>query len=138
MATAPVTPAPKQTFLQHVGSFFKDIFKVGTEVAAVAEPIVDLAFPEIAALYNSAINAAMQAESAATAAGQQNGSGPQKLSFAISAIEPIALQWLSANKITMSTTQFQTWLSAVVDTLNMIPARLCQCFHLISNCYIRS
>jgi hypothetical protein len=35
------------TFLQHLGSTLKTVLHIGVEAAAVAEPVVGLAFPEV-------------------------------------------------------------------------------------------
>lgn len=111
------------TFLQHVGSFFKTIFADGTKAAAAVEPVVDLAFPGIATLYNSTVQAVSVAEAAGvSAASSSTGNGPAKLAAVTSAIEPLAVAYLKSQGITANNTQVQAWVNAVVATLNALPA----------------
>lgn len=117
MATTPVTS--KTSVLSKIGNFFKTFFSDVVKIGEVAEPVIDLALPGIAPLYNSALNAIVAAEAASAGA---TGTGPQKLAYVVGEIEPIALAWLKSNNITMDTTQFQAWISAIVASLNLIPA----------------
>lgn len=111
------------TFLQHVGNFFKTIFADVARVAVAAEPVVDVAFPGIAPLYNATVQAVATAEAAGTAAaGAQKGNGPAKLAAVTAAIEPIALAYLKQNNITANSAQIAAWINAVVATLNALPA----------------
>ncbi len=110
------------TFLQHVGNFFKTVFADVTHVAVAVEPVVDVAFPGIAPLYNATVQAIATAETAATAAGAASGSGAQKLAAVTAAIEPIAIAYLKGQGIQANTAQIQAWTNAVVATLNALPA----------------
>ena len=107
------------TFLQHIGGFFKKVLNVGTEAAKIAEPVIDLVFPQIGPIYNSAIGLAVAAEASATAA---TGTGPQKLSQLVENITPQVQSWAKANGVVWDQAAITKWASAVVDTLNMIPA----------------
>ncbi len=107
------------TFLQHVGGVFKKILGIATEVAQVAEPIIDIAFPAIAPLYNSAVGLAIGAEAMAPTL---TGTGPEKLAQLVASLEPQALAWAKANNILWPAADIQKWASAVVDTINLIPA----------------
>ena len=80
MATVPVV-APHLTFLQKLGHDLAMIFKIGTAVAVAAEPIINVAFPGWAALYDTTVQMVQQAEAAAVNAGAQNGTGAQKLAM---------------------------------------------------------
>src|SRR6266702_2850154 len=104
------------TFLQHVGGVFKKILGIATAIATVAEPIVDIAFPAIAPLYNSAVGLAIGAEAMAPTL---TGTGPQKLAQLVASLEPQAEAWAKANGITWPTADIQKWASAVVDTINL-------------------
>lgn len=120
MATAAVTPAPKPlTFLQHTGNFFKKVLGIAVTVAKDAEPEVDILFPAIAPIYNSAVGLAVGAE---TMAPTLAGTGPQKLAQLMVALEPQAVAWAAANGIVWPVADIQKWASAVVDTINLIPA----------------
>jgi hypothetical protein len=110
------------TFLQHVGNFFKTVFADVTHVAQAVEPVVDVAFPGIASLYNATVQAVATAETAATAAGAQTGSGAHKLAAVTAAIEPIAIAYLKEQGISANSSQIQAWTNAVVASLNALPA----------------
>ncbi len=110
------------TFLQHVGGFFKTIFADATRVAVAIEPVVDIAFPAIATLYNATVQAVATAETAATVAGAQTGSGAQKLAAVTAAIEPLAVAYPQGQGIRANTAQIEAWTNAVVATLNALPA----------------
>lgn len=58
----------------HVEGFFAKALPTATQVAADAEPIVDLAIPGIATLYNAGVTAAIKAEAAAERAGSTGDS----------------------------------------------------------------
>jgi|SRR5581483_6588162 len=110
------------SILTHIGGFFKKIFDVAIPVAQAAEPVIDLALPGIASLYNSTVAMVANAEMAATAAGAQNGTGPQKLAQVLSALRPIATEYFKSQNITVDDTVLTNWVNAVVASLNAIPA----------------
>jgi hypothetical protein len=107
------------TFLQHVGSVLKKILHIGVEVATEAEPIIAVAFPEVMPLYQSTLGLATGAEAMAPTA---TGTGAQKLSQLVTALLPQAQAWAAKNNITWPEADIQKWASAVVDTVNLIPA----------------
>ena len=103
------------SFLQHVGGIFKKVLGI----AAAAEPIITVAFPEVAPLYNTTVGLAIGAEAMAPTA---SGTGPQKLQQLMTSLEPMASAWAKQNGITWPEADIQKWASAVVDTINLIPA----------------
>jgi len=107
------------TFLQHVGGIFKNILHIGETVAIVASPVIDIAFPNVAPIYNSAIGLAISAE---TSSAGVSGTGTQKLAQVVANLEPMLAAWAAQNKIPWDQAGIQKWTSAVVDTLNLIPA----------------
>jgi hypothetical protein len=107
------------SFLGHVGNVFKKILGIAVTVAKDAEPIIDLAFPAIAPLYNSAVGLAIGAEAMAPTA---TGTGPQKLEQVMTFLAPQALAWAKQNGIVWPEADIQKWASAVVDTMNLVPA----------------
>ena len=107
------------SFLQHLGNFFKSALGIAVKVAAAAEPIVDVAFPEVASIYNSAIGLAVGAEAMAPTL---TGTGPQKLAQLTASLLPPVSAWAKANGVTWDDADIQKWASAVVDTINLIPA----------------
>lgn len=113
-----------KTILSDIGSALKKIFGVAVTVAQAAEPIVDIAFPGIATLYNLTVAEVAKAEVAAIAAGAQNGTGPQKMAMVISAIMPAFTEYAAASGIPTASqaTTVTAWVNAVVASLNAIPA----------------
>ena len=108
------------SLLQHVGKFFKVIFSDATKVAEIAEPVVDIAFPAVASLYNFTVQQAALAETAAEGA---KGSGAQKLAAVIAAVTPYAVASLKADGVPEPTTaQITAYVNAVVASLNALPA----------------
>lgn len=113
------------SILSAVGNGLKKFFGVATEAAVAAEPVIDVVFPGIAPLYNLTVAEVVKAESAAIAAGQQNGTGPQKLALVVQAITPVFQEYAASTGIPWSAQQAQTitnWVNAVVASLNAIPS----------------
>lgn len=110
------------SILSNVGHGLKLFFAGAVKVAQVAEPFVDIAFPGIAVLFNTTVNAVAQAEMAAAAAGVQTGSGPQKLAFVVASIESSYEAYAKANGISYDAAKIEAWANAVVASLNAIPA----------------
>ncbi|HTW46200.1 MAG TPA: hypothetical protein VMD58_11685 [Acidobacteriaceae bacterium] len=108
------------TFLKHIGSFFKSLFVDAAKVAKVAEPVVDLAFPSVANLYNFTVQQASLAE---TAAAGVSGAGEQKLAAVVAAVTPYATSALQADGVPAPTNaQITAYVNAVVASLNALPA----------------
>lgn len=108
------------TFLQHVGNFFRKLFTGAAQAAVAAEPIVDLAFPSIANLYNFT---AQQVSLAETAAEGVSGTGAQKLAAVVAAVTPYATSILKADGVAAPTSaQIEAYVNAVVASINALPA----------------
>lgn len=108
------------SFLKHVGNFFKTLFVDATKIAKAAEPIVDIAFPSVANLYNFTVQQASLAE---TAAAGVSGAGEQKLAAVIAAVTPYATSALKADGVPAPTSaQITAYVNAVVASLNALPA----------------
>jgi hypothetical protein len=110
------------SILDDIGHGLKVFFTDATKVAVAAEPIVDMAFPGIASLYNLTVNAVSNAETAAIAASAQTGTGPQKLALVMAAIENDFAAYAKTTGISYNATTIQNWINAVVASLNAIPA----------------
>jgi len=111
------------SILDDLGSALKKFFDISLKVAVAAEPVVDLAFPGISVLYNATVNEVAMAETAAIAAGKQNGTGAQKLALVVAAIEPTFNNYLQAQGLpAQPTATIENWVNAVVAGLNSIPA----------------
>ena len=112
-----------KTILADVGNGLKKFFGVATTVAQDVEPLVDIAFPGFAALYNSAVAEAVKAEALAIAAGNQSGTGAQKLALVVAAITPSVTSYAAANGLSAPTAATITnYANAVVATLNALQA----------------
>jgi hypothetical protein len=103
-----------KSILSDVGRGLKDFFGGAVKAAEVAEPFVDKLFPGIALLYNTVLSEVGNAETAAIAAGQQNGTGAQKLALVVAAVAQQFPQYTPA--------QLTVVINGVVAGLNEIPA----------------
>ena len=112
------------TILSDIGKGFKKFFGIAVEAAQAAEPIIDIAFPGIAVLYNATVAEVAKAEAAAIAAGAQSGTGVQKLSLVIQAIEPVFTEYAASTGIpaAQQAATIEAWVNAVVASLNALPA----------------
>ena len=111
------------SILSNIGKGLEKVFKVGVGTAVLAEPFVDIAFPGIGPLFNAVVSEVAKAESMAIVAGQQNGSGPQKLASVVAAVDAEFKEFASSNNLPAPTTeQIQVAVNAVVAFLNSFPA----------------
>lgn len=114
------------SILSDIGNGIKKVFTVITGIAKDAEPFVDLAtatMPGIPQLYNATVNAVIQAETAAIAAGKQNGTGAQKLALVTASIESAFNTYAASNGLAIpSQATVEAYVNAVVASLNAIPA----------------
>lgn len=125
--------ASKPSFLSTVGSRLKSffakalpIFEDITKGAVQAEPLVDIALDSTgnapaAALYNTVAGEVLGAETAAIAAGTQNGTGAQKAAAVLSssAVQKAFSDFEAAVGVAPhSTSQQLAYVNGVVATLN--------------------
>jgi Na+-transporting methylmalonyl-CoA/oxaloacetate decarboxylase gamma subunit len=106
-----------------IESVLADIFKIGTEVAAVAQPIVDVANPGIGAVYNLSVNAAMQAEEAADEAAAKETTDTAKLIAITAAVQPYLIAAAQQAGVSSPTTaQINAYAQSVLDGLEILSA----------------
>jgi hypothetical protein len=112
------------SILSAVGHALKVFFTDATKVAAIAEPIIDIAFPGFASLYNAGVSEVLAAENAAIAAGIQTGSGTQKLAYVLGSPSFISAvqQFETTAGVSFNATQQQSFINAIVAALNSVPA----------------
>jgi hypothetical protein len=112
------------SILSAIGNGLKKFFGIVLNVAVAAEPIIDVVLPGIATLYNLTVNEVVKAESAAIAAGQQSGTGAQKLALVLEAITPAFQEYAKATGVPSAseTATITAWINGVVATLNAIPS----------------
>ena len=103
-----------KSILSEVGTGLKKFFSVAVTEATAVEPFVDALFPGVAPLYNTVLAEVAKAESAAVAAGAQNGTGAQKLALVVQAVAAQFPQYAPA--------QLTTVINGVVAGLNAMPA----------------
>lgn len=111
------------SILSSIGHALERVFGIGVKVATASEPFIDLAFPGVAPLFNSVVTEVGKAEAAAAAAGEQNGTGPQKLALVLQSIEGSVAAYEKTNNLTVPLTQVQieAAANAVVAFLNALP-----------------
>ena len=112
-----------KSVLSDVGHALEKVFVPVEAVAKAVEPFVDIAFPGIAPLFNTVVTAVGQAEADAIAAGQQNGTGAQKLAVVLASIEGDFQAYAKANGYAPpAATEIQTATNAVVAFVNALNA----------------
>jgi hypothetical protein len=113
-----------KSILSDIGNGIKKVFTVGDAVAKDAEPFVDLAFPGVAPLFNAIVQQVGLAEASAAAAGEQTGTGAQKLAVVMQSIEGSIANFEKTNNVTtpMTQEQIEAAANAVVAFLNALPA----------------
>lgn len=117
------------TFLQNAGkvvvSFLKNDLVVADNVAKATEPIVDIAFPGIAPLFNGtvAVVGAMEAAGQLAVANAPTGTtSVQKASLALAAASPLFTSWMQQYNVDPNTTDIGSAINAVVAFLNSLGA----------------
>lgn len=83
-----------------LGSFFKKagvdiekVLEVGDAAAQVAEPVVDILFPAVGTLYNTAVNEAAKLLAAGSQAASQGGSAGVQLANVVAVVEPLLVAY---------------------------------------------
>ena len=112
-----------KSILSEIGHGLEVFFGEAVKVAVLAEPIVDIALPGIATLYNASLSEIVAAENAAIAAGQQNGTGAQKLALVLAspAFQAAVTAFEQTAGVKLSPTAQTAWINAIVAMLNAIP-----------------
>jgi hypothetical protein len=77
------------SFWKKFNSVLAKVLLVGTEGAALAEPVIDVTAPGISGVYNIAANAALQAEQAGEAAASGPVSDEAKTAAVAAAVAPV-------------------------------------------------
>ncbi|PSH05137.1 MAG: hypothetical protein CXZ00_02990 [Acidobacteria bacterium] len=116
-----------ETFLSKIGKeikrianfAFTKILPVAAKVAVAAEPLVDVAFPQIGPEYNLVANNVLAIEQAAALL-PSGMTGEQKFAAVISAVSSKLLPGLEAAGLTTAeaTAKLTTYVQAVVTILN--------------------
>lgn len=110
------------SILSSIGKGLEKIFKIGTEVATAAEPLVDVLYPGISPLFTSVVSEVVKAESLAITAGAQTGTGAQKLASVVSAVQSQFQSFAKTNNLPVpDQAQVSAAVSGLVTFLNALP-----------------
>lgn len=116
MATSTTVTTKKPNFFSNIGHFFAKIF--GNPVAVRIEAsIADIVLPGFSGLINSAATALINAETAAAAANMQNGTGTQKMAYAVSLFQSTYNGWAAQNGLPQEPVAVQNLLQQVFNLL---------------------
>lgn len=108
-------------FFKDIGHYLKVAFTNPTALTFEAG-IADIVLPGFATLINSAKTAIVTAEGMAAAAGVQNGTGTQKMAYAISLFQSQYTAWAAQNNLSQEPTAVQAFLQDVFNLLNNLQA----------------
>lgn len=92
-----------ETALQNICKVFVNIFKDVDRIAVFAEPFVDIAFPQLAPIYNAGANGAAAAIGAANKVYVPAATDSENLVAITAAVEPILQQFATASGLTSPT-----------------------------------
>ena len=90
--------------LENIGKGFVKVFEGVDKAAVTAEPFVDIAFPPLAGIYNSAANGAAAAIKAGQGAYNPQASDTDNLLAIALAVEPLLVQYAQQAGLTAPTT----------------------------------
>jgi len=110
-----------ETALQKVSAVFVKIFTDAEIVAVAAEPFVDILFPAVAPIYNSAANGAAAAKAAGLAAVVPGATEEQNLINVTVAIEPGLVKYAQASGLqTPTTATILAYAQALMPVLKLL------------------
>ena len=111
------------TFLKKAGVDLEKVLGVATEAAQVAEPVVDILFPAVGTLYNSAVNEAVKLLAAGQAAAAQGGSSIVQLTNVAAAIAPQLIAYAEQEGLPAPTADhINAFTQAVLASLQVLVA----------------
>lgn len=108
--------------LDQIGHEFKVVFEKIIPAAKAAEPFVAVLDPALSPLFSTVVGVVSEVEQKFAALGQQQGSGPQKLSEALQIVSPAAQALLQAAGRQHDSGMVEKYVNGVVALLNAIPS----------------
>lgn len=111
--------------LKHIGSDILKAFQIGEKAAVAAQPFVNIAFPQIAGLFNTTLAAVSNAEALGAAAAANGSTAAQKAANVIVAINPSVTSTLIALGVpaeAITSDVAKRWTDAFVALLNTLPS----------------
>ena len=116
-------------FLETIGTDFeKGVEKLepaiaeGAGIASAAEAPLTALDPALGTIFTATVNEIVTVEQKFAAAGQQSGTGSQKLASVVTTIGPVISQAFEAAGKASDEATVAKYVSALVDFLNAIPA----------------
>lgn len=107
------------TLLQKIGHDFLKVLGIVEEGAEIAEPIIDLAVPGIALIYNATLSFLQTAMAAATA-NSATTLTPGQIAAIATTMEPYVVPYLTSLGISNPTSaQVQAYLTSVIQGLEI-------------------
>lgn len=111
------------SFLKKVGVDLEKVAGVGAEAAEVAEPVVDVLFPEVATLFNSAVNEALKLLTAAQTAAAAGSGTTAQLANVAAAVEPALITYLQGQGLPAPTAaQVNAYTQSLLQSLATLVA----------------
>jgi hypothetical protein len=111
------------TWLEKIGrDFEKGFTEVAPYVEDAGEAAVALFIPKLSPLFNQTVSAVITAEQSAAAAGQQSGTGTQKLGSVVQLMGPLIKQVLTDVGKPADDAAVENYINAIVTILNAVPA----------------
>ena len=105
-------------WLSNIGNALKKVFSPGA--IKVEASIAEILLPGFAPLISSAASSIISAETAASAAGMQNGTGTQKMAYAVSLFQTTYNQWAAQNNLTQEPQAIQDLLQQVFNLIDVL------------------
>ena len=109
--------APK--WLSNIGHVLKVVF-LNPQTIKVEAGIASIILPGFAGLINSAASAIINAETTAAAAGMQNGTGLQKMAYAVMLFQTTYNQWAVQNGLSQEPAAVQAFLQQVFNLIETL------------------
>lgn len=109
------------TFLKKAGVDIAKVLGVASEAAEVAEPVVDILFPAIGTVYNSAVNEMVKLLAAGQAAAAQGGSATVQLTNVAAAVAPQLIAYAEQEGLPAPTAEhINAFTQAVLASLQVL------------------
>jgi hypothetical protein len=110
------------SFLKSVGSAFKKGLPVVLKAAQIADVGISVVNPALGGIINTSIATVLGVEQKFAAMGQQSGTGPQKLSEAVTILYPAFEQIFGQYGVKIENSHVENYINAIVAALNAFPA----------------
>ena len=109
------------SFLEKIGTGILTGIHIGENVAIIAEPFVDIAFPAVAPLYNGTVATVANAQAKAQAAIQSGNTQVQNFIAVTAAVTPILESYAKAAGLPQPTTdKINAYVQVLLSSLTLI------------------